>query len=175
MGYADTLRKSFSMAKLNEQAMLEVANNPSYTGYGFLTLALVALAWAIGSLNPLTLFFALPLVFIMFFLSFGFFHLVAKLFGGQATAIQYLRTFSNAYFIYWIGAIPLVGWLLISVAGLWLTVVNIFMLRAVHRLSTAKAVIVGLIPTILFVIFIILAGIAAMAYFGVLSPERFLP
>lgn|GEM_PF-6299375 len=54
----------------------------------------------------------------------------------------------------------------------WGTVMGIIVLKSVHKLSTGKAIAVAIalpVPLILLVI------IGALAYFGVLSPDKFLP
>ena len=62
----------------------------------------------------------------------------------------------------------LVGWAI----SLWSIIISVVVLKNVHRLSTWKAIIVALaIPLILLVLVLI----GALAYFGVLSPDKFLP
>jgi len=56
--------------------------------------------------------------------------------------------------------------------GLYLIAVNIFILMKVHRLSAGKAVILGLLPLVLL---FGLMFIGALAYFGMLSPDKFIP
>tara|TARA_Y100000294_G_C8421010_1_gene282802 strand:- start:372 stop:653 length:282 start_codon:yes stop_codon:yes gene_type:complete len=87
--------------------------------------------------------------------------------GGQATGAQYFRSLSNCFVLEWLTIIPFVQY----ITGLWLLALNIFILNKIHKLSMVKAIILALLPAIL----VVLVAIFAISYFGVLSPEAFLP
>ena len=64
----------------------------------------------------------------------------------------------------WIAVIPILGPLLSGLVSLWYIVVNVVVLKAVHKLTTFKAVLVLLLPAIVFgvIAFVLAATFAAM-------------
>ncbi len=154
--------------------MIDVSNNEKSTLYGFFTLIIAGFATAIASLSLFGLILHPIITIIALFIGYSIYHFIAKfMLGGQATGSQYFRALSNSFVIYWFTFIPFLGIVLQFLAGIWLIAVNIFILLKVHKLSKAKAIILGLLPVILF--FIMLVFIGGLAYFGVLSPDRLLP
>ena len=173
MSFGDNIKNSFKILGFNENSLIDISNNEKATGFGFLTLAIAGIAMAISQLNPLGIIVNPIALIIGLFIGYSIFHFIAKfILGGQATGIQYFRSLSNSFVIYWITFIPIIGVYLQFIAGLWLMVINIFILHKVHKLSMAKAVILGLLPLI---VLLILVFIGAFAYFGVLSPDKFIP
>ncbi len=173
MSFGENVKNSFKVLGFNENSLLEISNNEKATGYGFLTLVIAGIAMAISQLNPLGLILNPISLIIGLFIGYSIYHFIAKfILGGQATGMQYFRSLSNSFVIYWFTFIPNIGVFLQLIAGLWLMIINIFILHKVHKLSMVKAVILGLLP---FVLLIGLVFIGAIAYFGVLDPSAFLP
>ena len=162
MGYLNTLSKTFRVLGFDAVAMTDLANDQKATGHGFLTLALVGLAGGIMSFllqlvfsfgspawNSLFVLLYMPFYTIVgFIIGYSIYHMLAKLFKGQATGAQYFRVMSNCMLVTVISLIPILGWILQWIVGLYLIVINIFVMRNVHQLSWARSVIVVLIPVI---------------------------
>ncbi len=109
---------------------------------------------------------------ITFFVSYGVYHLLAKLFGGKASFRQYAAAMAAAYVLVWFSVIPIIGSFLFALSSLWLIAAAVLVTKVTHRISVGKAVLIILIP---FVIVIGLGFIAMIAYFSVLNPSTLLP
>ena len=104
------------------------------------------------------------------FIALGIMHLLAKLFGGKAGFKEYYRTMGVGYVGMWISVIPILGPMITGLIGLWYIVVNYSVLKAVHKLSTLKAVIVIGIPVIIgLVAGVVLAATFAAMFAGLLG------
>jgi len=90
----------------------------------------------------------------------GILHLVAKLFKGEGTFLDFYQTVGIGSLVSWGGILPYIGILF----SLWTVVVTVVVTSRVHKLSTGKSVAVVLLPlVVLFAIGIALAiGFAAM-------------
>lgn len=173
MSFTDNIKNSFKVLGFNENSLVEISNNEKATGYGFLTLVIAGIAMAISQLNPLGLILNPPLLIIGLFIGYLFYHFIAKfILGGQATGRQYFRSLSNSFVIYWFTFIPIIGIFLQFIAGLWLMIINIFILHKVHKLSLLKAIILGILPSVLLIGSILLG---VTAYLEVSNPLAFLP
>jgi len=76
----------------------------------------------------------------------GFLNLVAKLFKGEGTFLNYYQTMGIGSLVSWGGVVPYIGFLF----SIWSIVVAVVVTARVHKLSTGKAVAVVLMPVILF-------------------------
>ncbi|HLZ58435.1 MAG TPA: Yip1 family protein [Ktedonosporobacter sp.] len=105
------------------------------------------------------------------FIGVGILHLIAKAFRGTGTFVQYMYGYllfgvplSVAGYI--LALIPILGWFLAGVLGIYHVVLTIFMTMGVHRLSGGKATLVVLLPFIVvlalscIIFFIVVAAIA---------------
>jgi len=164
MSFIDNIKNSFNILVLNQKALLKVANERNATLYGFLTLALAGFIAALPKLDITYMLLNAAAMVIVVPILYSIYHFTAKfIFGGKATAAQYFRSLSNSFVLYWVTfwlvLIPVVGSSLQTLVGLWMIVVNMFILNKVHKLSVIKSIIVGLIP-------IILLAILAVILFG---------
>jgi hypothetical protein len=172
MSFGENVKNSLKILSFNEKATVDISNNEKATGYGFLTLILACVAITISYLNPIGLI-SIPFYIIGFIIFYSIYHFIAKfILGGKATGTQYFRALSNASIIYWFTFIPFIGQILQIIAGIYLIILDIFILNKVHKLSWAKAVILGLLPIILAAIIMLIVG---MSYFGIMTPDKFLP
>ena len=109
-------------------------------------------------------------LFLSFIIGYSVYHFIAKfIFKGKAKGSEYFRALSGCFILYWFTFIPLVGIFLQYLVGLWLFVLNIFILMKVHKLEAWKAILVVLIPLIL--LFVVGAG----ALFNVMAPTQMMP
>jgi len=177
MAFGENIKDSLKILFFNETSLIKVSNNASATGYGFLTLVIAGIAMWISSffsdlaLTPIIFFVTknfillilIPIALIIgVFIEYSIYHFIAKfILGGQATGIQYFRSLSNSFIIFWFTFVPFIGVILQYIAWGWLIIINIFILHKVHKLSLAKAIILGLVPII-----IVLVLVGAIAYFG---------
>jgi len=164
MTYANTLSRALKVLTFDETSLNELANDEKATGHGFLTLALVGLAvglfYSIFAINPgagIGMLIVFPIYMIIgFIIGYSIYHFLAKIFGGQATGMQYFRSLSNVMFIIIFSVIPFISYLV----SIYMMFLNGFVLIKVHKLDTWKAVVVVLIPA-LVVAGLIIAGMAA--------------
>ena len=156
--------------KLDSKTMEKLAKDEKATSYALLIVALVGLAQAIGTFN-IPGVIILPIVTVIgSFVGVGIMHVLAKLFGGKAKFMEFYRTFGIGYVGMWISVIPILGPILSGILGLWYFVVNVMILKAVHKLSTVKAVIVMLIPVIIVtVLAFMLAAVFVALFAGMLG------
>ena len=163
-------RQGVEILKLNSQAAENVSKDPKATNYALLYVVLAGVASAIGTLNPFGIVIMPIVMLVGFFVSMGILHLLAKLFGGQASFKEYYRAMGVGYVGTWIAVIPILGPLLSGLVSLWYIVVNVVVLKAVHKLTTFKAVLVLLIPLIIFgVLGVMLAAVFATMFAGLLG------
>ena len=178
-GYWSFAKKSFGIAQLDTDTIIGISQNPRATEYGIITLALLGVAYGIGTLNPLVLIIAPPVIVISFIIVASIYHVLAMILGGKASATQYFRAYSNSQVINWVLAIPILGWIILLPINLWMIIVNIKILEEVHKLSKIKAIIVGLTPTIISIsisLFLFLNSTPSepptgYAGFGYIKPE----
>ena len=167
ISYSDNLKDSFKILKFDEKSLSKVANNTKATGYGFITLVIAGMLMSLGGLVASIisgsvmagLMFLTGLIFspinliVSLFIVYSVYHFLAKFFfGGKATGIQYFRSLSNSFVIYWFAVIPFIS----VIANIWLVVINIFILHKVHKLPKGKAIILGLLPIILILLLVFL-------------------
>jgi hypothetical protein len=119
MAYFDSVKRAFNSYFLKRPAMSELANDEAATMHGFITLAIVGLAYGIIfaalfafmlpeirtmlpmlepylSVGPVVIIVAaIVLTIVGFFIGYSVTHLLAKLFGGTATGTQFFRAGAN--------------------------------------------------------------------------------
>jgi len=183
MTFFDSIKRGLRLIKLDGDAAVEIASDSGSTVNGWLVIFVAGLLGSLAiSIKQV------PFSFLDYLTNLGYsivfsalailiIHGLAKLYGGQSTLIGYFRAQSHAHLLNWISIVTavelayvgnLVGWAI----SLWSIIISVVVLKNVHRLSTWKAIIVALaIPLILLVLVLI----GALAYFGVLSPDKFLP
>jgi len=170
--YFNALKDSLKILVFNEESLQRIANKKKATLYGFITLIIAGILSSIiflpglfSGLVYLSIFFIIQNIVgavIGIFISFSIYHLISKfVFGGQATGVQYFRSLSNIFILFWLTGIPLIGGFIGFFATIWLIVMNIYILRKVHALATWKAVLLGLLPVIL-ILFLGIILVASM-------------
>jgi hypothetical protein len=92
-----------------------------------------------------------------YFISVGIYHLIAKLFGGQGTFLEYFYSyllFSMPLGILslLIGLIPILGSIISGALGIYQIVLQVFMTMAVHRMTGGRATLAVLILPIVALI-----------------------
>src|SRR3989344_7679611 len=183
MTFFDSIKRGLRLIKLDGDAAVEIASDSGSTVNGWLVIFVAGLLGSLAiSIKQV------PFSFLDYLTNLGYsivfsalailiIHGLAKLFGGQSTLIGYFRAQSHAHLLNWISIVTavelayvgnLVGWAI----SLWSIIISVVVLKNVHRLSTWKAIIVALaLPLILLVLLLI----GALAYFGALRPDNFLP
>lgn len=164
MSFADYFMKGVELIKLNSQTAADVSKDEQAFGMAILFIILGGVASAIGSFNPLGIVIFPIGSLIGYFVWVGILHILAKIFGGAGSYMELFRPLGIASIISWITVIPLLGPMIATLAGLWMIVVEVVVIRTVHQLSTGKAVAVVLIPVVIMIIIgvVIAALIVAM-------------
>lgn len=147
--FLDYVRAGIEIVKLNERTMVGVSKDKSAFWNGVAIVAIVGVALSIGSLQPWTLAFLVPLVVLGSFINVGVMHVIALILGGKAKYGEFYRTRAMSHVIYWPLVIPFVGFFASIVLSIWDIVVLVVTVRAVHRMSTGRALVAVLLPIIL--------------------------
>ncbi len=169
MGYVDYLKKGFEILKLDRKTISEVASDQEATKWGVVTVVLTylilgflfaflltAVTLGMGAIAGPFLLVVYPIMGLVgLFLGAGVVYLVAKLFGGQGTYMDLVRTFGLISMANVVSFIPLVNFLV----GIWLLVVAVITISETQKLSVGKAVGVIVVLAVLGVLLsVLLAG-----------------
>ncbi len=181
MGFLDSIERGLRLIKLDGSAAIVLAKDKSALVYGWIIIIIAVLSNELGNYfkSPLTefSFFNLVISIIIGPVLILIYHGLAKLFGGQSRLPDFFRAQSHVFLLSWLMIFTFInvlyaGMIIEWVIGLWSIVITVIVVKAIHQINTWKSIIVALaLPLIL----IILLAIGNLAYFGVLSPEKFLP
>jgi len=197
MGFGSYLANGFKTLAFKKEAVAAVRDDPASFKYGLILTCVISLlfgafvflsTFVLSALGPSSPSLGLPLMIGFAYAFFAFFfillgagitHLLARLFGGIATVMQYYSVWLATVFaitilnipVTLIGFIPIIGILVTFVFTIYAIFVSVFAIRETYTISTFRATMVLLIPVIVILLFVI----AALAYFGVLSLDRFVP
>lgn len=142
-------------AKLDIDVYEEVEADTTATGQAAGVVAIVALCSAIGGIGGGTqaVFGGLIAALVGWLIWAGITYLIGdKLLGGTATWGELLRTLGFAQapgVLFLLGIIPLLGWLIALVVGLWILVTGIVAIRQALDFGTGRAIataLLGFIP-----------------------------
>jgi len=119
----------------------------------------------------------IPLIIISFFIGTGIRYLIAKAFRGQGTFLA--QGYTDLLFSVPLGIlstlvarVPLLGSLVAFGLGIYVMVLHIFSIMAVHRLSGGKATAVVLLPIAVGILLIVLLAVAIIALFLAMGAMR---
>lgn len=140
--------------RLNTAVYEEVEADTGATGQAAVVVALVAIASAIGGVDKEYGWIGgLVATFVGWGLWSGMTYLIGdKLLGGTATWGELLRTIGFAMspgVFYVLGFLPLLGWLVEAIVGIWMLVAGVVAVRQALDFGTLRAlltVVVGFIP-----------------------------
>ena len=174
MNYGETLKQIWFAFLLKKPAMTKLAKEKNIFKFGMITLLLAGLLSFIGDLltgylDPTTGFvgftpdfwfyfvFILLSTIILSLVWYSLYHLLAMWFGGKAKWSSYVGILANLSVFVWLAVIPYVGDFLSWIGSLWALVVNVFVLKRVHKLDTWKAIVVTLLGiAVMVLIFVII-------------------
>lgn len=158
--------QGLEILKLNAKTAEGVAKDEKATGYAIIFVLIAGLTQAIGTFN-LPGLVALPITtLVISFFGIGILHVLAKLFGGTAAFMEFYRTMGVGYVGVWIAVIPFLGPILMGLVGLWYLVVHVVVLKAVHKLTTGKAIVVVAIPLVIAIILAVIVATLMAALFA---------
>jgi hypothetical protein len=167
MGFSYKIKQAFEMLTFNEQAISNFSKDKTNTKFAHWVLVILGLAFGFGFgifTGPLVIIFMIIGVITMIagvWIVALLYHLLALLFGGKGKLIEYFRAYASLYEIQWIMAIPILGLFLSGVAGLWIFIVNVSVLKNVYKLSTVKSLFIVFIPLIISIV-LLLTGIISL-------------
>lgn len=163
MDFKKIIEHAWGIIRLDESYIAKSAQDPSLTFPSVIVVAATGALSAVGVLNPLMLamIVILPLIVAVLVLLDW---IAGRLLGGHGNFAGLFRASALSTVVYWPLALPVIN---IPVAPLfifWSLVMQVFISRSVHKISTVRAVIVVLLPALVLV-----AAITAFIFFGVLS------
>lgn len=165
MEYID-FKRIERVIKLDKAVFKEIRDDEKAMGQAIAVLLLAVIIgsiWGIISSMGVFLVFILIVVPIAWVISTGIYHILAKALGGKATFKGYLKVLGYAEAPVALGVIPILGTV---VGGLWSFVCAIVATREAHELSTGKAVLVIVIPSIIIMGLILLFFAALVSMMG---------
>ena len=172
MGLMGYLRKGIEIAKLNRDAVSEVAADGGAFIYAVIFFGIGGLAAGLGGLMVRPAFGLLmviggPVLHIATsFIWVGLLYIVARMFGGKGGYLEYYTALGVGSVPVWAQVIPMVGWLI----AMWNLPVSVIVTERVHGLSTGRSVAVVLFPLIITILFVFLVMVALGAVFtGILA------
>ncbi|RMG48478.1 MAG: hypothetical protein D6718_01715 [Acidobacteria bacterium] len=173
MDFQQALRRAWRIVQLDEEAVKEVAEDREALLPGLLIAVIGGLLAGIGgafwSAGLGLLFVPAGIVWlpVSVFVTAVIYHLLAILFGGQGRLGSLFNALAHGLGLtQWVGIVPVIG---SFVASLWGLVVSVVAVRAVHSLSTGRAVAVVAIPIVLLLAccaaVVLVAGATTLAAF----------
>ena len=151
MAQGDLVGRMLGAATLNVQTYEEVEADTTATGQAAAVVAMAAVASAFGSAGQGLLAIGVaPLVQIVGWLVWaGITYLIGdKILGGTATWGELLRTLGFAQapaLLLFLAFLPVVGWMLQAVVGIWVLVAGIIAIRQALDFSTGKAILTAVL------------------------------
>lgn len=136
----------------------EVEADTTATGQAAIVVAIVAVCSAIGGIRGggASIIGGLVAAFIGWLIWSGVTYLIGtRLLGGTATWGELLRTIGFAQspgVLLLLGIIPILGWLVRAVVGIWMLVAGIVAIRQALDFSTGKAIVTALLGWLCMVI-----------------------
>ncbi len=178
MDFKGYLTKGIELIKLSRPAADALAADPNAFNAGMLFIAVGGLAGGIGT-TIFTFgvgFFAIifwPIAAVlMSFVHVFILFIIAKILGGKGTYKSYYGALGVGTMPAWAAVIPSIG----SILSLWTIPIAVIVTASVHRLSTARAILVVIIPMLLillvFALFIAIMGMAGVMNFFHLMHEN---
>lgn len=167
MDFKSYLAKGIELIKLSRPAADELAEDPNAFNAGILFVAIGGLAGGIGiTLHsfglgaPAIIFWPIFAVLMSFFHVFILF-IIARILGGTGSYRSYYGALGVGCMPTWSAIVPFLGFL-----SLWTIPVAVIVTERVHKLSTARAVMVVILPLLfIFLVLALLIIIIGMAAF----------
>ena len=155
MDFKKYFQQGIEIVKLNEKTIDTVAKDKKATNMAILFFAIGGGILGLLTFNPAAFIFGALFTAGFSFIWTGILHLLAKILGGKAGFMEFYRPLGIGNILSWLAFIPVLG----QIIWLWTIVIEIFVLRKVHKLTTLKAVIIVLLPLILLlaIIFVVAA------------------
>ena len=166
MDYMSILKETKDSLLFQEDALHRLATAHEGVKYGIITVLLAGIAAGLGTLNIFTVVIAPIFMLIGVAIAVGINHVLAKLFKGEATYSELFSVFANAHAIYWATIIPFVNVILTPLIGIYLFVYSIYAIHKTYSLDLWKAVVIALIPPVLFGVLLFILAIVFGALFG---------
>jgi hypothetical protein len=156
MDFKGYLSKGLELIKLSRPAADELAGDPGAFNAGMLFVAIAGLARGIGVTflsfgigAPTIIFWPIVIVLMSFVHVFVLF-IIARILGGTGSYRSYYGALGVGCMPAWSTIVPFLG----SILSLWTIPVAVIVTERVHKLSTARSIIVVIFP-ILFIFLII--------------------
>lgn len=159
MNFTNYLSNAFRTLLFREDSIKNISRERISLFYGFLVLVTAGITTALYSFNIVTILLNIVYLFIFVIVGFLFYHYVAVgFFEGQANILDYAQVFIAPFIVFWLAIIPVIGIFVQVIGALLIIILNIFFLRKVHNLSVTKAIILGILPIILLIAYVIIVG-----------------
>jgi len=108
----------------------------------------------------------MPIIIVsVYFMAVGILHVIALLFGGSASYMELFRSSAVASVLGWaniLSIIPIIGYLVAVALSVWGMIVNVVIVKHVHQLSKAKAIVVVLMG-------VVITAIIAQIFFKIMA------
>jgi hypothetical protein len=170
MTFKDYFSQGIRLVKLERDAAEAVASDDGAFGWAVLFFAIGGLLGGLGgSLTSMGFGFFMvlagPVLHVLgSFVWVGILYLFARMFGGTGDFKGYYSALGIGSLPAWAQVVPFIGW----IVSFWTIPVAVIVTERVHKLSTARALFVVLMPIVLATLFV-LASIAIVGTAAFLS------
>ena len=142
--FSEAVNLAVRILKFEEPAVLEAAGD---RGFNMMALVFAAFALAAPVVSSLgTAIFVAPFYIVATGVFFAAVHFAAKMLGGKGELDGFLRVQGLAMLVHWLDVVPVIGWMLGGLVGLFFLVLTVNNVRAVHKLGWAQAVVAMVLP-----------------------------
>jgi len=139
--FVDYVYNAFEIVQLKTDQIDSTAKDEGAFVMGLVIIALAGVAGAIGTFSMRGLVFYPVLAVVGAFLFTGLLHLLATLlFKGEGDFLEFFRPASHTYILHWVMVVPVLGWALAPIAGIWGLVVSVLIVERIYGLDRAKAI-----------------------------------
>ncbi|GEM_PF-1223914 len=159
MDFVGSIRNSVRIISLDEDVISKVSDNPDSTNAALLIAAIGGVTGSIGAFNPVGIFFLPIFAVAALAIGTGVLHIIARILGGKGEYSKLFRVLGHVSIIQWFNVIPVFGFLISMLLGLWSIVVSIVVIRTIHNISSFRAVLVIIIPVFVVTCFVVVISL----------------
>jgi hypothetical protein len=148
MTFTESVKEAWEIVKLNREAYRRTAMNPESFTWALVITALAGVSSGLGPamIGSVGFIWAPVAALVGLFIGVGVMHLLATLFGGQGDFMGLFKICGFGRIIGWAGVVPVLG----GLVQLWMLPIVFIGLQEHYKLDSTKAIVVMVIPLILF-------------------------
>ena len=171
MEYGAYLQKGIQILQLDTNTIRDVYRDEDALQPAILFVALAGLASGVGQFSFRSMVFGILLMTLGSFVVVGLLHVLARLFGGTASFLEFYRPLGVAASVHWVWAVPFLGPFLGFLAVLYSLVVAVIVVETASELTRSKSLVVvvlffALTLFLYLVFFAVIGSLALLRWFA---------